>query len=62
MAKEFYALIANRTWELVSCPDDANPIGNKWVYRMKLKCDDVLDKYKAWVVAKMYNQIEGIVA
>lgn len=60
MAKEFHALIANQTQELVSCPNDADPIGNKWVYRTKLKGDGLLDKYKVMIVAKGYNQVEDI--
>lgn len=52
MAKEFQALINNRTCELVLFPNDANPIGSKWVYITKLKCDGLLDKYKTRMVAK----------
>lgn len=36
-------------------------IGNKWVYQVKLLLPNrSLDKYKARVVAKGYDQVEGI--
>ena len=36
------------------------PIGCKWVYKLKLKSDRSIDRYKAWFVAKGYNQTVGI--
>ncbi|KAK4397315.1 Retrovirus-related Pol polyprotein from transposon RE2, partial [Sesamum angolense] len=34
-------------------------IGNKWVFKLKLKLDGTVDRYKARLVAKDYNQVEG---
>lgn len=60
MSKKFQALNANNTQEMVSCPNVATLVGNKWLYCIKPLVDDKLDKYKARVVAKGYNQIEGV--
>lgn len=49
MIEEYKALI-----------DNVTPNDNKWVYHIKLTNSGSLDKYKAQVVAKRYNQVEGI--
>lgn len=45
---------------MAECLDGTKPIGCKWVFRAKLKADRLLDKYKAILVAKGFNQVEGI--
>ena len=37
-----------------------NPIGSKWVFKKKLNVEGKVEKYKAWLVAKGYSQVEGI--
>ncbi|XP_019158346.1 PREDICTED: uncharacterized protein LOC109155074 [Ipomoea nil] len=37
-----------------------NVIGSKWVYRVKRKSDGSIDRYKAHLVAKGFNQIPSI--
>lgn len=54
MRLEYEALLRNGTWELVECLSDINPIGSKWVYITQM------DNYNAHVVAKSYDQQEGI--
>jgi hypothetical protein len=36
------------------------PIGSKWVYKLKRKADGTIDRYKARLLAKGYNQVEGV--
>lgn len=56
MDKEIKDLVANHTWDLVDLPLGKKPIGNKWVYQVKLKADDTLDRCKARLVAKRFNK------
>lgn len=60
MSAELQALQANRTWCIVDLPDGVIPIGNKWVYKIKRKYDGSIERYKARIVAKGYNQTEGL--
>lgn len=36
------------------------PIASKWVYRIKYKSDGTVDKLKARLVAKSFNQLKGV--
>jgi LPS sulfotransferase NodH len=60
MANELIVLAANNTWSLTPLPPGKNPIGCKWVYKVKLKADGTLEMYKARLVAKGYTQQEGL--
>jgi hypothetical protein len=52
MINEYDSILSNGTWNLVDCPHDVNPIGCKWVYRVKYKPNGKIDKYKVRLVAK----------
>ena len=56
---EIQAIERNNTWELTYLPKGAKKIGVKWVYKTKLKENEV-DKLKARLVAKGYVQQQGI--
>ncbi|KAL0446294.1 UNVERIFIED_CONTAM: Retrovirus-related Pol polyprotein from transposon RE1 [Sesamum latifolium] len=56
MRQELHALELNDTWEVVPLPPGKKAIGNKWVYKLKLKADGTIDRHKARLVAKGYNQ------
>ncbi|XP_074336065.1 uncharacterized protein LOC141673233 [Apium graveolens] len=60
MNKELLALQVNKTWVLVDLPAGKKPIGCKWVYKIKLKADGSVERYKSRLVAKGYNQQWGI--
>lgn len=60
MDKEIGSLRENQTWELVDLPKDAKAIPCKWVFRLKTNADGSIDKYKARLVVKGFNQREGV--
>ena len=59
MNEEYESIIKNNTWDLVKLPDDKQPIGCKWLFKLKFRADGSIDKHKARLVAKGYSQIEG---
>ena len=60
MAKEIKALEDNETWNLTPLPHDKKATGSNWVYKIKHKQDGTIKRYKTHLVAKGYNQQEGI--
>jgi len=59
MAKEIDALETNRTWKLTKLPPGKKPINCKWVYRVKYNSDGSIERYKARLVIRGDQQIEG---
>ena len=60
MTTEYEALIRNDTQTLMSLPPDHKVIGCKWVFKVKLKPDGSLERYKAQLVAKGFQQTLGL--
>ena len=60
MVEEMIALYKNEAWYLVELLNGINPIGSKWVFKKKLDAEGKVEKYKGWLVAKGYSQVEGI--
>jgi Reverse transcriptase (RNA-dependent DNA polymerase) len=60
MALDLDALAQNQIWDLVLPPAHANIIGCKWVYLIKKKADGSIERFKVHLIAKGYNQEEGL--
>ena len=61
MEEEIQALLhLNQTWELVPTPKDVQPISCKWVYKVKIKPDGSIERYKARLVARGFSQQYGL--
>lgn len=60
LSEEFNALLSNNTWSLVPLLRNCRVVGCKWVFRIKYKLVSSIDQYKAQLVAKGFNQEEGI--
>lgn len=60
MQQEIRALEKNKTWDLVPLPQGKRPIDCKWIYKVKLKVDVSVERFKPRLVAKGYTQIEGV--
>lgn len=60
MYDEIAAMERTNTWSLVPLPSGHHTIGCKWVYLIKYHSDSSVDRYKARLVVKGYNQQKGI--
>ena len=56
--EEMQAMDDNEVWELTECPSDKTPIPNRWVYRVKLNENSEIDRFRARLVVKGYEQKE----
>ncbi|GJW41586.1 retrovirus-related pol polyprotein from transposon TNT 1-94, partial [Tanacetum coccineum] len=59
MQVELDALEKNNTCELTSLPPGNRAISSKWVYKIKYKANGNIDKYKARLVIRGFDQKEG---
>ena len=56
MEAEYSAIVRNGTWQLVPKIEGMHIVQNKWIFKTKLKVDGSLDKFKAKLVAKGFQQ------
>ena len=52
---EIDSILSNHTWELVDLSPGKKPLGSKWIFKRKMKADDIIDKYKARLVVKDFR-------
>ncbi|KAM1815934.1 hypothetical protein FF2_000397 [Malus domestica] len=57
---EFQALHSTGTWDLVPHHPSYNLVGCKWVFKVKHKADESIERYKARLVAQGFHQQEGL--
>ncbi|KAG7533590.1 Retrotransposon Copia-like N-terminal [Arabidopsis thaliana x Arabidopsis arenosa] len=60
MNEELQTCVNTGTFSVVTLPEGKNPIGCRWVYRIKHHADGTIDRYRARLVAKGYTQQEGV--
>lgn len=57
---EYQALLHNKTWEMVPYEEGIHVVGCKWVFKTKLSSVGSLQKYKARLVVKGFQQTSGL--
>lgn len=57
---EYDSLIQNNTWEVTDLPSGRKPLTTKWVLKRKLGPDGNITKYKARMVARGFQQTDGL--
>jgi hypothetical protein len=60
VAKEIQALVSNGTWEYVVPPRGANIVTSKWVFTVKYTINNMIERFKARLVARGFSQKYGI--
>ena len=60
MDAEMKSLKENGTWTLVDLPSNANLVDCKWVFKLKRNGDGSIERPKARLVARGFNQVHGV--
>jgi len=60
MFVELTTFMKHDIWDLIPPRSQCHPVGCKWVFRVKRKPDSSIDRFKARLVAKDYNQHLGL--
>jgi hypothetical protein len=60
MQEEYNSLLENQTWDLVPLPSGRKLVRCRWVYRTKSTVDGQINRYKARLVTKGFQQVHGI--
>ena len=60
MKEEMSALEKDKIWEIVERPKGKNIVDCKWIFTLKYKVDESLERHKARLVAKGYTQTYGV--
>lgn len=60
MESELNSIYKNGTWDMMPLPPHRTAISTKWVFRVKTNSDGSIAKLKAQLVAKRFQQREGM--
>ena len=57
---ELESIYKNNVWQIVNKPENCNVISTRWVFVKKMDKDGKLQKYKARLVARGFEQVYGV--
>jgi hypothetical protein len=60
MIDELAALERTGTWDIVPLPSHVVPITCKWVFKVKTKSNGSIERYKARLIARGFQQTQGL--
>ena len=60
MKSEMGSMYENKVWTLIDLPDDRQAIKNKWIFKKKNDADGNVTVYKARLVVKGFQQVQGV--
>ena len=60
IVEKYKALMNNNTWSLVPYQKGMHVVGNKWVFRVKYKPNGTIQRHKACLVSKGFQQTPDI--
>jgi hypothetical protein len=60
MKSEIWSMYDNEVWTLVDTYSDRNAIENKWIFKKNTDADSNVTVYKARLIAKGFQQIQGV--
>ena len=60
MKSKMGSMYENKVCTLVDLPDDRQAIENKWLFKKKTDADGNVTVYKARLVAKDFQQVQGV--
>ena len=60
MKSEIGSMYENKVWTLVDLPNDRRAIENKWIFKKKTDADGNVIVYKARLIAKGCQQVQGV--
>ena len=52
---EIESIMNSYTQELVDLPPRSKSLGYKWIFKRKMKVDDIINRYKATLVVKSFK-------
>ena len=60
MDDEYNALLSNNAWSLIPYTNDIKLVDNKWIFQVKYNPNGFIQRYKAQLIAKSFQQIAGL--
>ena len=54
------SLLSNKVWELVKPPPNRKIVGSKWVFKLKIDTNGIVERYEARLLAQGCTQKFGL--